>query len=112
MSSTDEPRDDEERGEEPIDESLLPPGPRRSTYTPPVPRQPPSPTMDDDELADVIAANLASATGAINVIYQLDDVAPSVPMGAPVLVSNTRTLPSLGQTSLAPPSSRSGGRHV
>jgi purine-cytosine permease-like protein len=84
MSSTDGPRGNEERGEESTDESVLPPGPRRSTYTPPVPRQPPPPTTDDDELADVIAANLASATGAINVIYQLDDVAPSVPMGAPV----------------------------
>ena len=84
MSSTDDPRDDDARGEEPTDESVLPPGPRRSTYTPPVPRQPTSPTTDDDELADVIAANLASATGSINVIYQLDDVAPSVPMGAPI----------------------------
>ena len=84
MSSTDDPRDDEERGEEPIDESVLPPGPRRSTYTPPVPRQPAEPVLNDDELADLIAANLASATGAINVVYQLDDVEPSLPMGAPV----------------------------
>jgi purine-cytosine permease-like protein len=84
MSSTDDPRGDEERGEEPIEESVLPPGPRRSTYTPPVPRQPAEPALNDDELADLIAANLASATGAINVVYQLDDVEPSLPMGAPV----------------------------
>ena len=84
MSSTDDPRGDEERGEEPIEESVLPPGPRRSTYTPPVPRQPAGPTLNDDEVADLIAANLASATGAINVVYQLDDIEPSLPMGAPV----------------------------
>lgn len=80
MVSTDGAADDEERGEEPADESVLPPGPRRSTYTPPVLDEP----LDDDALADAMAANLATATGSINVIYQLDDVRPSVPEGVPV----------------------------
>lgn len=84
MSSTDEPRNDEENGGEPIEESVLPPGPRRSTYTPPVPREPAAAPTNDDDLADAIAASTAAATGSINVIYQLDDVAPSMPMGAPV----------------------------
>jgi purine-cytosine permease-like protein len=80
MVSTDGAADDEERGVDPADESVLPPGPRRSTYTPP----PQDGALDDDALADAMAANLANATGAINVIYQLDDVRPSVPEGVPV----------------------------
>jgi purine-cytosine permease-like protein len=87
MVSTDGVADDEERGEESADESVLPPGPRRSTYTPPVRDS----SLDedggpvgDDALADAMAANLANATDSINVIYQLDDVRPSVPEGVPV----------------------------
>ena len=78
--------DDEVGGEEPAEESVLPPGPRRSTYTPP-PLNKPSDSSDstaDDALAEAMAASLAAATGSINVIYQLDDIAPSVPDGVPV----------------------------
>ena len=87
MVSSDGVADDEERGEDPADESVLPPGPRRSTYTPPVRDS----SLDgddgpvaDDALADAMAADLATATDSINVIYQLDDVRPSVPEGVPV----------------------------
>ena len=116
MSSTDEPRNDEESEGEPIEESVLPPGPRRSTYTPPVPRQPAAAPTDDDDLADAIAANLASATGSINVIYQLDDVAPSVPMGAPVeqlppVPAGARILPAdeAAAPPVAPPPASAAG---
>ena len=73
-------------GEEQADESVLPPGPRRSTYTPP-PQKKPSDGGDataDEAVAEAMAASLAAATGSINVIYQLDDIAPSVPEGVPV----------------------------
>jgi purine-cytosine permease-like protein len=91
MVSSDEPRDDEEREGDSPDESVLPPGPRRSTYTPPTqpvdpisPLEPPS-VFNDEELASAIAADLARvATGAVNVVYQLDDVPPSAPLGASV----------------------------
>lgn len=86
MVSADGGADDEVGGEEQADESVLPPGPRRSTYTPP-PAKKQSDDGDataDDALAEAMAASLAAATGSINVIYQLDDIAPSVPEGVPV----------------------------
>ena len=86
MVGADGVADDEVSGEEPAEESVLPPGPRRSTYTPP-PLKKPSDGSDstaDDALAEAMAASLAAATGSINVIYQLDDIVPSVPEGVPV----------------------------
>ena len=87
MSTTDGPRGDEEREQENDEESVLPPGPRRSTYTPPTGAVPnaPGPDVDDDVLAAAMADDLTKATtGTVNVLYQLDDVAPNVPLDIPV----------------------------
>lgn len=86
MVSAEDGDDNEVGGEEQVDESVLPPGPRRSTYTPPTRKKQPGDddATADDALADAMAASLAASTGSINVIYQLDDIAPSVPEGVPV----------------------------
>lgn len=113
MVSTDGSRDDEEREdgsldetaaeESTVDESVLPPGPRRSTYTPPanpsagVPgMQPPAP-VSDPSVAPVVDPPSVSTppksfdfdfgkppTAPVNVVYQLDDIEPELPFGVPV----------------------------
>ena len=87
MSTTDGPRGDDEREQENDEESVLPPGPRRSTYTPPTGAVPsvPGPEVDDDVLAAAMADDLNEATtGPVSVLYQLDDIAPNVPLDIPI----------------------------
>ena len=64
MSMTDDTRDDESPAVEPLDESFIEPGPRRSTYTPP-----PQPNVAAAAVAvgadpETIAAEAAAAAGA------------------------------------------------
>src|SRR6188474_2482769 len=94
MVSTDGSRDDEDREEDTVDDEAYSTGPRRSTYTPPaepassVPGspapEPPAPQQPDLDETIEITPLPQPESGPINVIYQLDDVAPEVPFGVPV----------------------------
>ena len=82
MSSTEDARDDQAQDGRTADDGFIEPPVHRSTYTPPTNPPVPAPepaAVDDDELANALAADLSTLTGSMPVIYSLDD-----PTGTPI----------------------------